>query len=161
MLNNTCKTVHVWLPLLVKERWSKEGFFVSYLSMALSIVSMHEKKIDFISMEKMIRRITEIFNMIKCSLDYRLDYLICTVNDIWTKSYMNCGNEMKVKKWSSQRTQSMQLHKEAWKKFRTSTGFEPVTSRYWCDALPTELWSHWRWEQVNCRFVCSRERNEC
>ena len=30
-----------------------------------------------------------------------------------------------------------------------------------CDALPTELWSHWRWEQVNCGFICSRERNEC
>ena len=29
----------------------------------------------------------------------------------------------------------MQLRKEAWKKFRTSTGFEPVTSRYRCDAL--------------------------
>ena len=25
------------------------------------------------------------------------------------------------------------------KKFRTSTGLEPVTSRYLCDALPTEL----------------------
>ena len=43
------------------------------------------------------------------------------------------------------------------KKFRTSTGFEPVTSRYRCDALPTELWSHWRWEQVNCGFICSRD----
>ena len=41
------------------------------------------------------------------------------VNDIWNKSYMNCGNEMKMKKWSSQWTQFMQLHKEAWKKFRT------------------------------------------
>ena len=40
-------------------------------------------------------------------------------------------------------------------------GFEPVTSRYRCDALPTELWSHWRWEQVSCGFICSRERNEC
>ena len=38
--------------------------------------------------------------------------------------------------WSSQLwTQFMQLRKEAWKKFRTSTGFEPVTSRYRCDAL--------------------------
>ena len=54
-----------------------------------------------------------------------------------------------MKKWSSQWTHFMQLRKEAWKKFRTSTGFEPVTSRYQCDALPTELWSHWRWEQVN------------
>ena len=25
-----------------------------------------------------------------------------SVNDIWNKSYMNCGNEMKMKKWSSQ-----------------------------------------------------------
>ena len=28
-----------------------------------------------------------------------------SVNDIWNKSYMNCGNEMKMKKWSSQWTQ--------------------------------------------------------
>ena len=135
-----------------------------------------------------------------------------------------------MKKWSSQWMQFMQLRKEAWKKFRTSTGFKPVTSRlpvrcstnwamkpltlgagqlwvhmfpwkkwvlmiyeinriwtaemkwkwrndrrsernlcncvkkpekiqdfngvwtrdlaiYRCDTLPTELWSHWRWEQ--------------
>ena len=45
-----------------------------------------------------------------------------SVNDIWNKSYVNCGNEMKRKKWSSQWTQFMQLRKEAWKKFRTSTG---------------------------------------
>ena len=61
--------------------------------------------------------------------------------------------------WSSQLwSQFVQLRKEAWKKFRTSTGLEPVTSRYRCDALPTELWSHWRWEQVNFGFICSRER---
>ena len=61
--------------------------------------------------------------------------------------------------WSSQLwSQFLQLRKEAWKKFRTSTGLEPVTSRYRCDALPTELWSHWRWEQVNFGFICSRER---
>ena len=82
------------------------------------------------------------------------------VIDIWNKSYMNWGNEMKMKKWWSQRTQFMQLRKEAWKnknknknkktKFRTSTGFETVTSRLRCDALPNELWSHWRWQQVNC-----------
>ena len=82
-------------------------------------------------------------------------------NDIWNKSYINCGNEMQLQKWWSQWTQFMQLRKEAWKKFRTSTGFEPVTSRYRCDALPTELWSHWCWEQVNCGFIWSRERNEC
>ena len=41
-----------------------------------------------------------------------------SVNDIWNKSYMNCGNEIEMKKWSSQWTQFMQLRKEAWKKFR-------------------------------------------
>ena len=30
-----------------------------------------------------------------------------SVNHIWNKSYMNCGNEMKMKKWSSQWTQFM------------------------------------------------------
>ena len=39
-----------------------------------------------------------------------------SVNDIWNKSYMNCGNEMEMKRWSSQWTQFMQLRKEAWKK---------------------------------------------
>ena len=39
-----------------------------------------------------------------------------SVNDIWNKSCMNCGNEIKMKKWSSQWTQFMQLRKEAWKK---------------------------------------------
>ena len=37
---------------------------------------------------------------------------------------------MKMKKWSSQWTKFMQLRKEVWKKFGTSTWFEPVTSRF-------------------------------
>ena len=45
-----------------------------------------------------------------------IDDDIFIVNDIWNKSYMNCGNEMKMKKWSSQWTQFMHLRKEAWKK---------------------------------------------
>ena len=48
------------------------------------------------------------------------------VNDIWNKSYMNCGNEIKTKKWSSQWKQFMKLRKEALNKFSTSTGFEPI-----------------------------------
>ena len=82
-------------------------------------------------------------------------------NDIWNKSYMNCGNEMKMKKWSSQWTQFMQLRKEAWKNSGLQRGLNPWPRDYRCDALPTELWSHWRWEQVNCGFICTRERNEC
>ena len=46
-----------------------------------------------------------------------------SVNGIWNKSYMNYGNEMKMKKWSSQWTQFMQLRKEAWKRV---TGSNPV-----------------------------------
>ena len=48
---------------------------------------------------------------------------------IVTSQICNTFYVVKMKKWSSQRTQFMQLRKEAWKKFRTSTGFEPVTSR--------------------------------
>ena len=36
--------------------------------------------------------------------------------------------------------------REAWKKFRDSN---PWPLRYRCSALPTELWSHNCWEQVN------------
>ena len=35
---------------------------------------------------------------------------------------MNCGNEIKMKKWSSQWTQFMQLRKEAWKKIQDFNG---------------------------------------
>ena len=60
------------------------------------------------------------------------------VYDIWNKSYMNCRNETKIKKWSSQWTQFMQFRKEAWKKFGTWTGFEPVTSQ-----LPVRCSTNW------------------
>ena len=45
-----------------------------------------------------------------------------SVNDIWNKSYLNCGNEIKMKKWSSQWTQFMQLRKEAWIKIQDFNG---------------------------------------
>ena len=55
---------------------------------------------------------------------------------------MNCRNEMKMKKINdrcSERNLCNCIKKPEKKKFQTSTGFEPVTSRYRCDALPTEL----------------------
>ena len=83
------------------------------------------------------------------------------VNDAYEINHMWTADMKSNEEWSSQLwSQFLQLRKEAWKKFRTSTGLEPVTSRYRCDALPTELWSHWRWEQVNFGFICSRERYE-
>ena len=63
---------------------------------------------------------------------------------------MNCVNEMTMKKWSSQWTQFIQLRKEAWKKIQDFNGvWTRDLAIYRCDALPTELWSHWCLEQVN------------
>ena len=56
-------------------------------------------------------------------------------NDIWNRSYMNCGYEIK---WSyDPRSYERNLRNcvEKPEKFRTSTGFEPVTSRYRYDDL--------------------------
>ena len=55
-------------------------------------------------------------------------------NVIWNESYMNCGYEIK---WSY----DLRSYEHNFcncvepEKFRTSTGFEPVTSRFRCDAL--------------------------
>ena len=46
-------------------------------------------------------------------------------------------------------TQFKQLRKRSLKKIQASAGFEPWPLRYRCSALPTELWSHNCWEQVN------------
>ena len=116
---------------------------------------------DFLHLIKLTERTTSLFHVYTVPVNAPhlnkniiiLVFMIYEINCIWTAEM-----KWKWRKWSSQWTQFMQLRKEAWKKFRTSTGFEPVTSRYRCDALPTELWSHWYWEQVNCRFICSRER---
>ena len=60
--------------------------------------------------------------------------------------------EKKMKKWSSQWTQFKQLRKEAWKKkkkkFRTSTGFEPVTSR-----LPVRCSTNWAMKPLWKKWV--------
>ena len=39
--------------------------------------------------------------------------------------------------------------RKAWKKFRLQRDSNPWPLRYRCSALPTELWSHNCWEQVN------------
>ena len=51
--------------------------------------------------------------------------IISSVNDIRNKSYMNCGNKMKMKKWSSRWTQFMQLRKETWKNSGLQWGLNP------------------------------------
>ena len=44
--------------------------------------------------------------------------------------------------------------KKAEKNSGLQRGLNPWPRDYRCDALPTELWSHWRWEQVSLRFAC-------
>ena len=64
-----------------------------------------------------------------------------SVNDIWNKSYMNCGNEMKMKKWSSQWTQFMKLRKEKNSGLQRGLNpwpFEPDTSQFM--QLRKEAW---------------------
>ena len=55
---------------------------------------------------------------------------------------------LRMKKWLSQ-----------WKKPEKNSGLErglnPWSGDYRCDALPTELWSHWRWEQVIAPVIAS------
>ena len=82
--------------------------------------------------------------------------MIYEINHIWTA-------EMKWKWRNDHRSERNLCNcvRKPEKKCRTSTGFESVTSRYRCDAPPTELWNHSRWEQVNSGFICSREINEC
>ena len=59
-------------------------------------------------------------------------------NGIWNESYMNCGYEIKWSYGLRSYESNFCNCVEKPEKIRTSTGFEPVTSRYRCDAL-----THW------------------
>ena len=57
-------------------------------------------------------------------------------------------------KWRYERSSRLirnlsNCEREAWKKFRLQRDSNPWPLRYRCSALPTELWSHNCWEQVN------------
>ena len=59
-----------------------------------------------------------------------------------------------VCKWRHERSSRLirnlsNCEREAWKKFRLQRDSNPWPLRYRCSALPTELWSHNCWEQVN------------
>ena len=59
-----------------------------------------------------------------------------------------------MSKWRHERSSRLirnlsNCEREAWKKFRLQRGSNPWPLRYRCSALPTELWSHNCWEQVN------------
>ena len=56
-------------------------------------------------------------------------------------SWLINNNILSSEEWSWQLwTQFMQLRKRSLKKIQASTGFEPVTSRYWThDLLPTSV----------------------
>ena len=85
-----------------RDSWNEEqdGNFKLILSVNISNISDTFSKTLYLLVSKSGWKIYII-------IDYKqLQYC---VNDIWNKSFMNCGNEMKVKKWSSQWTQLRKL----------------------------------------------------
>ena len=59
-----------------------------------------------------------------------------------------------MSKWRYERSSRLirnlsNCEREAWKKFRLQRDSNPWPLRNRCSALPTELWSHNCWEQVN------------
>ena len=54
---------------------------------------------------------------------------------IWNKSFKNCRNEINWRMILAVVNTIYTIVQGSLKKFRTSMGFEPVTSRYRCDAL--------------------------
>ena len=59
-----------------------------------------------------------------------------------------------MSKWRHERSSRLirnlsNCEREAWKNFRLQRDSNPWPLRYRCSALPTELWSHNCWEQVN------------
>ena len=73
-------------------------------------------------------------------------------NMIWHYSDWVCTAVMS--KWRHERSSRLirnlsNCEREAWKKFRLQRDSNPWPLRYRCSALPTELWSHNCWEQVN------------
>ena len=74
--------------------------------------------------------------------------MIYEINHIWTA-------EMK---WRNDRGSERSLCNCIRKPEKNSglqQGLNPWPRDYRCDALPTELWSHWHWEQVNYGLINS------
>ena len=74
------------------------------------------------------------------------------VNDIYL--FIHHTDFILVKLWRYERSSRLirnlsNCEREAWKKFRLQRDSNPWPLRYRCSALPTELWSHNCWEQVN------------
>ena len=69
-----------------------------------------------------------------------------------------CLTELMQWKWRNDRRSERNLCncvKKPEKNSGLQRGLNPWPRNYRCNALPTELWSHWRWEQINCGFICS------
>ena len=109
-----------------------------------------------------------IFLILRIRLEFAIvncvsSCIICCLLMIYeNKSYMNCGNEMKWR--NDHRSCGRNLCncvKKPEKKFRTSTGLEPVTSR-----LPVRCSTNWAMKPLTLGagqlwVICSREKNEC
>ena len=76
------------------------------------------------------------------------------LSNSWSRVNIANPRTMKRKFWRYERSSRLtrnlsNCEREAWKKFRLQRDSNPWPLRYRCSALPTELWSHNCWEQVN------------
>ena len=80
--------------------------------------------------------------------------LLCLPFPIILRYYSDWVCTAVMSKWRHERSSRLirnlsNCEREAWKKFRLQRDSNPWPLRYRCSALPTELWSHNCWEQVN------------
>ena len=110
--------------------------------------------------EKKLRELTRtvFFGLFACFISVLMIY---EINHIWTA-------EMKWK-WRNDRRSERDVWncvKKPEKNSGLQRGLNPWPRDYRCDALPTELWSHWRWERVkflsrehmNPQLTCSQRQ---
>ena len=105
-----------------------------------------------------------VTNYSKCMRSQSVSLITAIVRD-WTmchklqqtygiKHYSDWVCTAVMSKWRHERSSRLirnlsNCEREAWKKFRLQRDSNPWPLRYRCSALPTELWSHNCWEQVN------------
>ena len=99
----------------------------------------------------------DITSMVDKSTDHML-MIIYEINQIWPAEMKwrwknDCRSERNLCNYVKKLEKKIQDFNGLWTL--------PWLRDYRCVALPTELWSHWCWEQVNGGFICSRERNDC
>ena len=75
------------------------------------------------------------------------------VKYIWNNSYLNCGCGWKWRMIITVNFQFKQLERRSLKKSGLQQDLNLWPPRYWCDALPTELWSYEATKRDQAQFI--------